>query len=738
MAGNRSLFNEAIKNAYNAAWDSDWSKAIESYRRALAEFPQDVSAHLSLAQALEASKQFESALDEYRLVSKHQPGDPVPLCQIAVLHEKLGQKAEAATTYVALAEIYAGQKAAGKAVEAWQKATALDPERVDVREKIALALEQAGHRSRASKEYVSIAQIHARHGDKASAIEQVKKALALDPRNKDAQSFYEELESGASAPLKQAPGPIDQAKRIALGRLAETLLGGHSAATDLDETEEPKQNQEKVGPTTAEIDAWIANAIDAQSQHRLSEAITVYKQLLAAGIERPEIKFNLGSLLLETGKNDEAVQWLIQTVDDSNYSLASHYAIGRCLRNQGKLDQAAEHFLQVTKIVDLGNVRRDQADELISAYEGLAESFAAKGDPERAEAFSRSLEAFLSSKGWEDKLNEVRGHLQSLRQGGGRVSLAEVINIPESGKVLEALALAQEQTLRGKYQAASEECYRAIEFAPDYMPAHIRLAEILVKQGRIEEAVAKYITLAELALLRGELSRAEELYRQILKVSPNDVTAHSRLIELESQSGKIEASVEQYLELGNALQETGQLDEAAAKLAEGRRIAEQAGISNSTTLELYRRLAQMADRKGDLHGAYAILREIIGKWPDDERTHVALIDLEFRMGQADVASRDLENLLQSHRLRGTRAEAISALETLVQNHPGEALLRARLAQCYIEAKEKEKALSTLDALGEIQLSAGQKRAAAATIRQIIAMVPPRAEEYKQLLKQIEG
>jgi hypothetical protein len=62
----------------------------------------------------------------------------------------------------------------------------------------------------------------------------------------------------------------------------------------------------------------------------------------------------------------------------------------------------------------------------------------------------------------------------------------------------------------------------------------------------------------------------------------------------------------------------------------------------------------------------------------------------------------------------------------------------RLAQHYIATGATDKAITTLDTLGEAQLSAGNKRGAATTIRQIIELKPPRVEDYQKLLREISG
>jgi hypothetical protein len=49
MAGREDLFNESMRLGHSAAWDLQWNRAIEFYRKALAEFPNHPNALNSLA-----------------------------------------------------------------------------------------------------------------------------------------------------------------------------------------------------------------------------------------------------------------------------------------------------------------------------------------------------------------------------------------------------------------------------------------------------------------------------------------------------------------------------------------------------------------------------------------------------------------------------------------------------------------------------------------------------------------
>ncbi len=735
MPNDKSVFQDAIKKAHNAAWDGQWQKAATEYQRALREFPDDLTVRLSFAHALEGLGKFEDALREYQVVAQKQPSDPAPLASIASVLEKLKRSAEAAGMFATLADLYLAQRLPSRAVEAWQNAARLEPDRSDVHQRLADEFERQGKRTLAANEYYALAEIHRRRNDSTKAQSLAERALELDPRNARARELLDELQPHEQANPVSVTSPVGEAEKAALTRLAETLLEEHSTPKEIPEERREADNRPSL--SQSDIDALIARAVDAQTRHRVSEAMEAYRKLLNAGVERPEVKFNLGLLYFETMRYDDAIGLLRDTITDKNLALASHYALGQCYRAQGQMDNAVEHYLQVLKIVDLGSVRRDQADELIAVYEGIAESYAAKGDRENMESFAGALEQFLTNKGWEDKLREARTHLDVLRTEGSQASLAEVIQLSDSDKMLEALAVSQEYLRRGKLFAAMEECFRAIQIVPSYLPTHMRIAEILIKQERFADARAKYETLAELAVARKDPARAETFYRNALNLEPNDVSNRTRLIDLLAQQNKTGEALEQYLTLGEVSARNGQFAKAMERYSEGVRYAVRVGVATSPfALNLRHRLAETRARQGDLKGALTAYQEIHQQSPDDERAHFYVIDLQLRQGQTDAGLRELDNLLKRYQTRGEASKVLGVLEALTQAYANDANLIYQLVPYHLAVGARDQAVTVLDALGEVQLRAGQRQAAAETIRQIIVLNPPRVDDYRNLLQEI--
>ena len=93
-------------------------------------------------------------------------------------------------------------------------------------------------------------------------------------------------------------------------------------------------------------------------------------------------------------------------------------------------------------------------------------------------------------------------------------------------------------------------------------------------------------------------------------------------------------------------------------------------------------------------------------------------------------------MLEHYRSQGQEERALVLMQELVRLQPQQMPLRARMARAYIDAGMKEEAIHELDALGELQLDAGLRKQAVATVRFIISLGPQNLDSYRQLLAQL--
>jgi len=94
------------------------------------------------------------------------------------------------------------------------------------------------------------------------------------------------------------------------------------------------------------------------------------------------------------------------------------------------------------------------------------------------------------------------------------------------------------------------------------------------------------------------------------------------------------------------------------------------------------------------------------------------------------------SMLEYFRSRGEEERGVALLEEAVRLQPQQMALRARLARRYLDAGMCEDAIAQLDTLGELQLDAGFRKQAMATVRLIISLNPKNVGAYRQLLAQL--
>lgn len=759
MAGNRKVLEEAMRDGANAAWDKNWDQATAAYRRALTEFPRHIGALTYLGLAYSGAGQLEAALDAYQRASDLAPDDPVLLEYIGKTQEQLGRGKAAAEAYLASAERYLSQQQAPHlALERWQDAARVWPDGVPAHVQLLQYYQRHGQIRQAVEECLALAHIYQAQGWNDYAVQICQHALKLAPHSPEVMAALDNLrfgervtiEPGAEIPeekpeplaiieepavlptleteaVEERGSPVETTRRKALTDLAESVFE--------DEIARPPS---AVAPrlSKAEIDALIGRAIDFQTRGKVEEAITAYEKVSEARVEQTAVHFNLGLLYQKQVRFDAAIAQLEIAVHHSEYALGSHFALGECYRARGHIDEALGHFIEVLKMVDLATVRREQADDLIQLYESLANGYIAKGEREQALEFTNSLVGFLGEKGWEDKVIQARQRLDALSEEGPTLSLAEMLAIPGSERILESVALSQEYVKRGMFYTALEECYYALERAPTYLPIHQQMGQVLMAMKKTNEAVAKFVVIADTYRTRGNVRQAIAVYQRALKVAPMDMAVRARLIDLLISHGEIDKALEHYLNLADSYYHAAQMDQARDTYQEALRLAPRGDPERNWAVRILHKIGDIDMQRVDWKGAIDIYEQIRDLAPDDERACLTLMELYYRFNRPDVGISKLDGLLKIYRESDKTGRIFAILEDAVRERAKDIPLRTRLAQAHLNAGHTEQALEHLDKLGDLLLEAGRAEDAKATIRAIIALHPPNIVAYQQLLDQL--
>lgn len=127
--------------------------------------------------------QIDKAVKEYLRIVSEDPKDVRVWLKIGDLYAKKGAKQEATDTYLKVARFYDEQGFFLKAVAVYKQILKLDPRLVDVILKLAELYRRLGLMSDAMQHYESVAAHFHREGNTKDALDTVKKLVDLDPEN---------------------------------------------------------------------------------------------------------------------------------------------------------------------------------------------------------------------------------------------------------------------------------------------------------------------------------------------------------------------------------------------------------------------------------------------------------------------------------------------------------------------------------------------------------------------------
>jgi tetratricopeptide (TPR) repeat protein len=311
-----------------------------------------------------------------------------------------------------------------------------------------------------------------------------------------------------------------------------------------------------------------------------------------------------------------------------------------------------------------------------------------------------------------------------------------MLALPDSERILESVAMAQDYAERGAPYAALEEVYYALGLAPTYLPIHRQVAQVLIAMGKVEDAVSKLLVIGDTYHMRGDVRPAMAMYRRALDLAPMDTAVRARFIELLVTHGEIDEALEHYLNLADSYRHLAQIDQAQEIYEESLRLAPRGSSNRRWEVQILHRLGDIHMQRVDWRHAIGVYERICKLAPADERARSALMDLYYRVNRPDLAIVELDGLLKIYRENDRPERILGVLEDAVREWPDSLPLRTRLAQVYLDAGDAQQALKHLDKLGDLQLEAGRYEDARATIRAIIALRPPNVADYQQLLDQL--
>ncbi|MCX6079192.1 MAG: tetratricopeptide repeat protein [Chloroflexi bacterium] len=765
MAGREDIFQKAMNEGHSSAWDQNWAEAASAYMQALVEFPDSPKALNSFALAQYQLQNYPEALKAYIRTARVSPEDPIAFEKIAQINERIGSIKEAIQAALYAAELYLKLRDIEKATENWLTVIQLDPESLQARSRLALIHEKTGQIHQAAIEYIAVASILQHAGNPQKANEILAHAASFDPESAELQQAINLMRigqvlpkplrpKGGTGPLRMAavkelstpkvlveesPDPIIEARQKALEVFADVLFDMEDDSSEAVARRGLSVIVKAVGLPQAKqtehskILLHLSEAIDAQTKEKDSVALVELERAIESGFNHQAVHFDIGLMLSKTDQQENALRNLQQCVKHQDYALAARLLSGKILRGLDRTKQAALEYLEALKIADVAVVASDQAEIILQLYEPLIESVGRDNDPLAQAKLCDNVEEMLVRVNWRQHLQKMRSEMPN--PDGQALPLAEIIIQAQSSQVIEAMKMINELARANYLRSAMDEAFHTLLYAPTYLPLHILIAELLIREGRRPEAITKFSSVANAYSVRGEGAQATNILRRVIQLAPMDLGSRTRLVEQLVERGQVDAAISEYMELADIYYRLAELDMARKAFTTALRLAQQPNANHTWSVKILQRMADIDMQRLDWRQAIRVYEQIRTLVPDDFSTRESLIELNLRLAQIPQAQTELEAFI-AFLERNQRDQIIPFMQKLLVEHPDQIMLHQLLADQLHKNGQTAAAITLLDQIGEKLMQAGNKSALLPVLNQILLMNPPNAEQYRALLAQL--
>jgi len=524
-------------------------RAIEQYQKITVLAPKDIPAWLMLARLQKAADNSVDSQKSYQKVLDIEPDNEDALTGLALVYSDLGDTRKAAEllkaladknpsprSLTALAAAYEQMRDFKGAAEVLRKLLETNPAndhevKRNLAQDLMLSQDYAGSLTvytqlvkddpADAQSYLRMSQIYRQQRDFAKAREANDKAKAIEPnsieiRYNEVNILEAEDRTGEATKLlkdilesttKRNYNQAERANRVALlERLAGLYRSVDQTGAAIDAYRQIADVDPALGSRSAAqiIDAYRAGKDFQKAQQEADAAVKKWP-------DDRVIRVTRDSLLAEMGKVDEAAADLKKLLDgkqdrDLYISLANTYEKGKRWDDMGKALDSAEKL-------------SDSTEDKEGVWFMRGAMFERMKKLDRAEAeFRKVLKADPESAGAMNYIGYMLADA-NLRLDESLDLITKALDIePGNGAYLDSLGWVQYRL--GRLEDAEKNLRRALEKTPKDPTVHDHMADVLMKESKVKEAVAQW----EASLKEWETSSPADM-------QPEDIAQVKRKLE---------------------------------------------------------------------------------------------------------------------------------------------------------------------------------------------------------------
>jgi tetratricopeptide (TPR) repeat protein len=323
------------------------------------------------------------------------------------------------------------------------------------------------------------------------------------------------------------------------------------------------------------------------------------------------------------------------------------------------------------------------------------------------------------------------------------------------------LRKAEKLLRQGRLEQAIAEYLKVIDEQPRDWSTVNTVGDLLVRSGQVDAGVGHFRRIADHFFDEGFLPRAAAVYKKILKLRPDEEHAALRTAEISERQGLLADAKAALLQLAERRVRRGDKRGAAeihlrigaldpSDLASGTAAA-QAAAELGDTAGAVQRLLQLStefQRKKKLQQSIQALDEAIKIEPGNSDVRSELVarfmesgDLERAAGYASSAPQ-FKAIASEYYARGRGEDALQVLRWALEQEPGDLETRRQLVRSYIGRDDLEHARELLSgeitdadlllSLAEIELRTGGSDQGGEIVRRVLGQDPGRRDDVVAL------
>lgn len=286
------------------------------------------------------------------------------------------------------------------------------------------------------------------------------------------------------------------------------------------------------------------------------------------------------------------------------------------------------------------------------------------------------------------------------------------------------LASAQKFIQKGQFDRALRDYEQVVTADPKDVKHRQKLAELMVRCNRKEDAIREYETIAKYYDENGFYLKSIAVYKQIQRLNPTNIEVSLCLAALNEKQGMIGNALSEYKVLFDHYQKHAQTDQAIEILRKMQsvdpenvdirlKLAETlfADDKKDQAYQEYTRAATTLKNRGAIETFDRVCRKMNDLFPD--RTESSVLDIlaeQIGNGVVGDAVPKLQKMLdddpdnsavlgllsEAYRLSGDKGNRKEVLQRIVDLSPADNAAKKSLVQCFVEQGDLEGSLALLD------------------------------------------